>query len=289
MNMAIRIYPPSLLRTFSFLRMSQILLTSIDFSLPRSCISHRVSKLSVDNISSKVRSDSTAMYSPQTARNMSLDRETTFDLQRHQLNSPIGEPTLTPGDIDGPRNTDHRPINGMQGGIHSTMHRGISHGYDGPYTGGNNAQFEDDDVVGAPSINGNDTMSISKRSVISGAGSLSKFADFFGPEIFQIVIHNPSTAHQLAKFSQSRFCGENMEFLDKVYSIPPVTKSLSDIKQVQKYDELINELNKTMAEIHRSFLGANAPNQINLAQPVMKKLNSSIRKTITTNLPSSTI
>lgn len=41
-------------------------------------------------------------------------------------------------------------------------------------------------------------------------------ADFFSPEVFQIVLHNPTTAHQLLKFSQTRFCGENMEFLDKV-------------------------------------------------------------------------
>lgn len=41
-------------------------------------------------------------------------------------------------------------------------------------------------------------------------------ADFFSPEIFQIVLHNPTTSHQLLKFSQSRFCGENMEFLEKV-------------------------------------------------------------------------
>ena len=41
-------------------------------------------------------------------------------------------------------------------------------------------------------------------------------ADFFSPEIFQIVLHNPTTSHQLVRFSQSRFCGENMEFLEKV-------------------------------------------------------------------------
>ena len=41
-------------------------------------------------------------------------------------------------------------------------------------------------------------------------------ADFFGPEIFQIVLHNPTTSHQLLRFSQSRMCGENMEFLEKV-------------------------------------------------------------------------
>lgn len=41
-------------------------------------------------------------------------------------------------------------------------------------------------------------------------------ADFFNPEVFQIVLHNPATAHQLLKFSQARMSGENMEFLDKV-------------------------------------------------------------------------
>lgn len=41
-------------------------------------------------------------------------------------------------------------------------------------------------------------------------------ADFFSSEVFQIVLHNPTTAHRLLKFSQARMCGENMEFLEKV-------------------------------------------------------------------------
>ena len=49
----------------------------------------------------------------------------------------------------------------------------------------------------------------------NGLGT-SGFADFFGNEVFQLVLHNPTTAHQLLKFSQSRLCGENMEFLEKV-------------------------------------------------------------------------
>lgn len=59
-----------------------------------------------------------------------------------------------------------------------------------------------------------DNMSVSKASAVSDASS--KFADFFGAGVFQIVLHNPTTAHQLKKFSQARFCGENMEFLEKV-------------------------------------------------------------------------
>lgn len=41
-------------------------------------------------------------------------------------------------------------------------------------------------------------------------------ADFFSGEVFQIVLHNPTTAHRLFKFSKARMCGENMEFLEKV-------------------------------------------------------------------------
>lgn len=46
--------------------------------------------------------------------------------------------------------------------------------------------------------------------------SANGLADFFSPEVFQIVLHNPTTAHRLLKFSQARMCGENMEFLEKV-------------------------------------------------------------------------
>ncbi len=54
-----------------------------------------------------------------------------------------------------------------------------------------------------------------KSNGAAGVGAAG-LADFFSPEVFQIVLHNPTTAHQLLKFSQSRFCGENMEFLEKV-------------------------------------------------------------------------
>ena len=47
-------------------------------------------------------------------------------------------------------------------------------------------------------------------------------ADFFSTEVFQIVLHNPTTAHRLLKFSQARMCGENMEFLEKVYIFCPI-------------------------------------------------------------------
>lgn len=61
--------------------------------------------------------------------------------------------------------------------------------------------------------------SMSQRTGVSGS-SMSKFADFFGAEVFQLVLHNPTTAHQMLKFSRARFCGENLEFLEKVCPHP---------------------------------------------------------------------
>lgn len=48
---------------------------------------------------------------------------------------------------------------------------------------------------------------------LSGAGN---FADFFSPEVFYIVLHNPTTAHRFLKFCQSRSSSEDLEFLQKV-------------------------------------------------------------------------
>jgi hypothetical protein len=48
------------------------------------------------------------------------------------------------------------------------------------------------------------------------SGTSGRLTDFFGTEVFQMVLHNPTTCHQLTKFAQARFCGENMEFLEQV-------------------------------------------------------------------------
>jgi hypothetical protein len=178
---------------------------------------------SIDSSPSTIRPDTAKLHSAPQIDRSPMDRDTAFSLQRHQLNSPISErePTLTPGDIDGPRVNDHRHLNGLYNGlpgeqnhsIHNNSNTGPHNGAVDTYMGMNNGQFDDDEVHGAPSI---DSMSISKRSAVSGSRSLSKLANFFGPEIFQIVLHNPSTVHQLTKFAQSRFCGENLDFLEKV-------------------------------------------------------------------------
>ena len=62
------------------------------------------------------------------------------------------------------------------------------------------------------------SFSIPKQNGMADRGA-SGLADFFSSEVFQIVLHNPTTAHRLLKFSQARMCGENMEFLEKVCSL----------------------------------------------------------------------
>jgi phototropin len=58
-------------------------------------------------------------------------------------------------------------------------------------------------------------VSTSEQTNFSGTSS-GRLTDFFGTEVFQMVLHNPTTCHQLTKFAQTRFCGENMGFLEQV-------------------------------------------------------------------------
>lgn len=58
--------------------------------------------------------------------------------------------------------------------------------------------------------------SVSTQPTSISAYSTTRLADFFSPDVLHIVLHNPTTAHQLRKFARSRLCGENLDFLEKV-------------------------------------------------------------------------
>lgn len=58
--------------------------------------------------------------------------------------------------------------------------------------------------------------SVSTQPTTVSGHSASRLAEFFSPEVLHIVLHNPTTAHQLRKFARSRLCGENLDFLEKV-------------------------------------------------------------------------
>ncbi|KAK6365551.1 hypothetical protein LTS17_011270 [Exophiala oligosperma] len=79
---------------------------------------------------------------------------------------------------------------------------------------------------------------VSRPSDKPGSRPLSdrKLPDFFAGETFQIIIHNPTTFHQLLKFSKTRLCGENMDFL----------------KDVDKYNLLLNDVANQILDIHRA-------------------------------------
>ena len=112
---------------------------------------------------------------------------------------------------------------------------------------------------------------VSRTSQNTGltSASGSRLPDFFAPEVFQVVLHNPTTSHQLTKFSQSRLCGENMEFLDKV----------------DKYNTLLNEVAKYMFEIHRDYISVNADNQINISDSLLVKVNKELKAALASTLP----
>ncbi|KAL9597277.1 MAG: hypothetical protein Q9219_005258 [cf. Caloplaca sp. 3 TL-2023] len=116
-----------------------------------------------------------------------------------------------------------------------------------------------------------------------GPGGL---ADFFSPEVFQIVLHNPTTAHRLLKFSQARMCGENMEFLEKVCRAPRFLRASAHMVQVDRYNALLDELATIMADIHFSYTANEAPKQIGIPTTLLRKINAEVKTSTTSTLPS---
>lgn len=113
------------------------------------------------------------------------------------------------------------------------------------------------------------TASRASRATALTSGSGSRLPDFFAAEVLQVVLHNPATSHQLLRFSQSRLCGENMEFLEKV----------------DRYHGLLNDVARYMFEIHRDYISVNAPDQINISEALLVKVNRELKTTLTSTLP----
>ncbi|KAI4206888.1 MAG: hypothetical protein LQ348_000781 [Seirophora lacunosa] len=131
-----------------------------------------------------------------------------------------------------------------------------------------NGPFADDDLsreYSAPPT----SFSIPKQNGSLHDRGGGGMADFFSPEVFQIVLHNPATAHRLHKFSQARMCGENMEFLEKV----------------DRYNALLDELATIMTDIHFSFTATEAPKQIGIPTTLLRKINADIKAGTTSTLP----
>jgi phototropin len=73
-------------------------------------------------------------------------------------------------------------------------------------------------------MNSIDSMTAGYRNSMGMNGNASTpslpIPDFFGRDVFQMVLSNPTTAHRLLKFAQSRGSGESMEYLLKVSPCP---------------------------------------------------------------------
>ncbi|KAJ0116093.1 hypothetical protein J7T55_005039 [Diaporthe amygdali] len=124
-------------------------------------------------------------------------------------------------------------------------------------------RYSDDDVSVRSVRN-----SISGRTAKSSASQ--NMPDFFSSEIFQVVLHNPTTSYQLLKFSESRLCAENVEFLSKV----------------DEYRTTLNNLAGQMAFIHKQFISPGSAYQINVNGTLLKKAHKEMKTLISNAFPS---
>lgn len=118
----------------------------------------------------------------------------------------------------------------------------------------------------APSLSSSSQMT--SHTTISGSLG-NKMPDFFSHEVFQTVLHNPTTAHQLRLFSETRLCGENMTFLESV----------------EKHRAMLNDVAKIMFEIHRDFISPKAMTQINISDNLLLKANKDLKTSLSSTLP----
>lgn len=121
-------------------------------------------------------------------------------------------------------------------------------------------RFSESEASVRPSFSGKTVASVGSQNM----------PDFFTSSIFQVVLHNPITAHQLHKFSESRLCAENVDFLSKV----------------DAYRTTLNELAGQMATIHKTFISPGSQSQINAHEPLLKRAHKDMKSLINNAFPS---
>lgn len=122
--------------------------------------------------------------------------------------------------------------------------------------------YSDDEIsVRQQSISGKTAASITSQSALP---------DFFSAGIFNVVLHNPTTAHRLLKFSETRLCSENVEFLSKV----------------DEYRTTVNNLASQMAAIHKTFISPGSHSQINVNGALLRQTHKEMKSLINKAFPS---
>ena len=129
---------------------------------------------------------------------------------------------------------------------------------------------------------------IDRISSNSGGINGNNVTDFFSSEVFHLVLRNPATAHRLLRFCQSRACGENMEFLQKVYTYIWIASArlLTPILQVDQFNRLLDEASQLLGSIQSTYTSADAPQQINMSNSQIKRVQSDIRHASQFTIPS---
>ncbi|KAK8116309.1 hypothetical protein PG984_012811 [Apiospora sp. TS-2023a] len=108
----------------------------------------------------------------------------------------------------------------------------------------------------------------SQNGSLSSRGS-SRLPDFFSQQVFQVVLHNPATAHHLLKFSENRVCSENVEFLAKI----------------EQYHTTLNQLADIMTGIHKTYMTHQSPHQLNVPGKLLKEVHKRMKSIVMTKLP----
>lgn len=156
------------------------------------------------------------------------------------------------------------------------MYRSIDDAMYTGYSAGMSAGASEDSSSRVPlrRLYSDDEISVRKQSISSktvrSTTSQSVLPDFFSPSIFNVVLHNPTTAHQLFKFSETRLCSENVEFLTKV----------------DEYRTTLNSLASQMATIHKTFISPGSHSQINVNGALLKQTHKEMKSLINSAFPS---
>ncbi|KAI6713256.1 hypothetical protein PZA11_001891 [Diplocarpon coronariae] len=116
---------------------------------------------------------------------------------------------------------------------------------------------------------GEDESGNASRDGISNGSEGSGMAEFFSAEVFQMVLHNPTTAHRFLRFAQSRACEENLEFLQKV----------------DRYNRLLDEVTQTLSSIHATYTSPNAPRQVDINNSHVRNVSADVKQATNFTLP----
>lgn len=124
-----------------------------------------------------------------------------------------------------------------------------------------NFDFEKSEEDSAPKF--------SKIETADADAMANSMPEFFSTSVFQVVLRNPAIAHQLLRFSQSRLCGEHMEFLARV----------------SKYHQLLHQVTQNITALYEDFFANGAPKYVNVPQGVNEKVNKEIRNSTSSVVP----